>query len=29
MPTIQHISEQMKEIHFVSFQDDSIVIDSV
>lgn len=29
MPTIQHISEQMKEIHLVSFQDGNIVIDIV
>lgn len=29
MPTTQHITEQMKEIHFVLLQDGSIVIDIV
>lgn len=29
MPTIQHITEQMKEIHFALLQDGSIVIDFI
>lgn len=29
MPNTQHITEQMKEIHFVLLQDGSIVIDII
>lgn len=29
MPTVRHITEQIKEIHFVLLQDGSIVIDII